>query len=250
MNHPSHPSHFVEYEVHASYMQVVADDGGQFPGYAARPRLGERFPAIVLLHDWWGLNAAVRMVAIRLARAGFYVVAPDLFDGKHAANAREAAALVEEMARQRRFSRVIESLDVLEKHQHSTRRVAVAGIGLGGGLAFRAAIQHPHREAAVVAFSGFPQTYSGKFGSCPVPICAVYGSADPLISQTMIERLRGELASSALRDQHRVVVIDGAAHDLFPDDPSDAEREYGTRALAQAIGFLQEHLRPTEGGAR
>lgn len=247
MNHPSHPSHFVEYEVHASYMQVVADDGGQFPGYAARPRLGERFPAVVLLHDWWGLDAATRMVAIRLARAGFYVVAPDLFDGRHAGTAREAAALVEQMARQRRFSRVIESLDVLEKHQHSTRRVAVAGIGLGGGLAFRAAIHYPHREAAAVAFSGFPQTYAGKFRSCPVPVMAIYGSADPLIPHTMVERLRAEFASSAMRDRHRIVVVDGAAHDLFVEDPTDAQQEAGTRALTQAVGFLNEHLRQPTG---
>jgi carboxymethylenebutenolidase len=224
-------------------MQVVADDGAQFPGYAARPRLGERFPSIVLLHDWWGLNAAVRMLAVRLARAGFYVVAPDLFDGKHAANAREAAALVEEMARQRRFQRVIESLDVLEKHQHSTRRVAVAGIGLGGGMAFRAAIQYPHREAAAVAFSGFPQTYVGKFRDCPVPVLAFYGSHDPLIPHTMVERLRGELAASPLRDQHRVVTIDGGSHELFPEEPTDRQREAGAQAIAQAVTFLNTHLR-------
>lgn len=244
MNHPSHPSHYVEYEVHASYMQVVAGDGGQFPGYAARPRLGERFPAVVLLHDWWGLNGAIRMLATQLAQAGFYVLAPDLFDGKLAKTAREAAGLVDEMARKRRFERVIESLDVLEKHMHSTRRVAVVGVGLGGGLAFRAAIHYPHREAAAVSFSGFPQTYIGKFKACPVPVLAIYGSADPLIPQTMVERLRGELRASALRDQHQVVTFDGAGHELFPEDPTDAEHDHGARAIAKAVAFLNAHLRP------
>lgn len=243
MNHPSHPSHYVEYEVHASYMQVVAGNGGQFPGYAARPRLGERFPSVVLLHDWWGLNGAIRMLAIQVAQAGFYVLAPDLFDGRLAETAREAAGLVDEMARKRRFERVIESLDVLEKHQHSARRVAVIGVGLGGGLAFRAAIQHPHREAAVVSFSGFPQTYIGKFRSCPVPVLAIYGSADPLIPKTMIERLHGELKASALRDQHQVVTLEGAGHELFPEEPTDDERAIGARAFARAIAFLNAHLR-------
>ena len=243
MNHPPHPSHHVEYEVHASYMQVVADDGVQFPGYAARPRLGERFPAVVLLHDWWGLNGAIRILAIQFAQAGFYVLAPDLFDGQLAKTARQAAGLVDEMARKRRFDRVIESLDVLEKHMHSTRRVAVVGVGLGGGLAFRAAIQYPHREAAAVSFSGFPQTYIGKFRSCPVPVLAIYGSADPLIPHTMVERLRGELKASALRDQHHVVTLDGTGHELFPEEPTDDERSTGARAIAQAVAFLNIHLR-------
>jgi carboxymethylenebutenolidase len=208
-------------------MQVVAGDGGQFPGYAARP----------------GLSGAMRMLAIQFAQAGFYALVPDLFDGQLAKTARQAASLVDEMARRRRFERVIESLDVLENHQHSTRRVAVIGVGLGGGLAFRAAIQHPHREAAAVSFSGFPQTYIGKFKACPVPVLAIYGSADPLIPQTMIERLRGELRLSALRDQHQVVTLEGAGHELFPEEPTDAEHETGARAVAQAVAFLNAHLR-------
>lgn len=243
MNHTPRPSSHVEYEVRAGYIRIVADDGTTFAAYGAQPRLGERFPAIVLLHDWWGLNDAVRMLAVQLAQTGFYVVAPDLFDGKQAANARDAAVLVEEIARKRRFRRVMEAFDVMEAHQHATHRVAVVGLGLGGGLAFRAAIQYPHREAAAVAFSGFPQTYSGQFRNCPVPVMAVFGSSDPLVPAAMIDRLRAEFAASELRDQHRVVVIEGAGHELFPADPSNAERAHGTRALASAVNFLNAHLR-------
>lgn len=184
------------------------------------------------------------MLAVQFAQAGFYVLAPDLFDGQMAQNAREAAVLVDEMARKRRFSRVVESLDVLEKHQHSTRRVAVVGVGLGGGLAFRAAIHYPHREAAAVAFSGFPQTYIGKFKACPVPVLAIYGSDDPLIPLTMVERLRHELQASALHEQHQVVMLEGAGHELFPEEPTDSQRALGNKALLQAVAFLNAHLRP------
>lgn len=246
MNHAPLPSHHVEYEVRAGYLSIVADDGATFSAYGAQPRLGERFPAVVLLHDWWGLNTAARLLAVQLAQAGFYVVAPDLFDGKHAATAREAAVLVEEIARKRRFRRVMESFDVLETNLHATRRTAVVGIGMGGGLAFRAAIQYPHREAAVVALSGFPQTYSGQFRNCPVPVLAVYGGADPLIPRPMIDRLRAELNTAVLHDHHRLTIIDGAGHEFFPDDPTDAERMHGSQALAHAVAYLNHHLRPSQ----
>lgn len=224
-------------------MSVVDDGGTMFTAYGARPRINERVPAVVLLHDWWGLSAAIRMLATQLAQAGFYVVAPDLFDGKLPTNAREAAAQVEEIAKKRRFRRVIEAFDVLETHDHANGHVAVAGVGLGGGLAFRAAIQYPHREAAAVAFSGFPQTYMGQFRECPVPIMAVFGANDHLIPRTMVERLRGEFSVSALRDKHQIVMIDGAQHDLFPDDPTDAQRANGALALSYGIDFLNFHLK-------
>ena len=98
---------------------------------------------------------------------------------------------------------------------------------------------------AAVSFSGFPQTYIGKFRACPVPVLAFYGSADPLIPQTMVERLRGELRASALRDQHQVVTLDGAGHELFPEEPTDAERDTGARVWtddhASILPYVQWH---------
>lgn len=237
---------YVEYEIRAGYMDIVTDDGQYLTVYGAQPRIGERFPAVVLLHDWWGLNDAVRMVVKQIAQAGFYVVAPDLFDGNAAGSAREAAALVEDIAKKRRFHLVMEAMDAMEKNYHTGHRVAVAGIGLGGGMAFRAAVQYPHKEAAVVAFNGFPQMYIDSFKNCPVPIMAIYGTRDPLIPASMIARVKQSLESATLRDQHRLLMIEGAGHELFPNTPTDAEFEHGAEALAHGIAFLNTHLRQTK----
>lgn len=235
--------HHVEYQTRAGYQTVIADDGMQFAAFGAQPLLGQRFPAIVLLHDWWGLTASVRALAVQLAQAGYYVIAPDLFDGHTADTAREAASLVELIARKKRFARVLDAFEVVEQHQHTKHQVAVVGVGLGGSLAFRAAIQYPHREKAAIAFSGFPQTYMGKFRHCPVPVLAVYGSDDHLIPKTMVDVLRTELAAADRHDAHRVVVIPGAGHDLFPDDADGDDRETSARALAHALTFLEHHVR-------
>ncbi|NOG52641.1 MAG: hypothetical protein HND48_26735 [Chloroflexi bacterium] len=91
--------HHIEYQTHAGYQTIIADDGMQFAAFGAQPLLGQRFPAIVLLHDWWGLTASVRALTVQLAQAGYHVIAPDLFDGHTAHTAREAASLVEAIAR-------------------------------------------------------------------------------------------------------------------------------------------------------
>lgn len=235
--------HHIEYQTHAGYQTIIADDGMQFAAFGAQPLLGQRFPAIVLLHDWWGLTASVRALTVQLAQAGYHVIAPDLFDGHTAHTAREAASLVELIARKKRFARVLDAFEVVERRQHTLHQVAVVGVGLGGSLAVRAAIQYPHREKAVVAFSGFPQTYIGKFRHCPVPVLAVYGGDDPLIPQAMVNALRAELAAADRRDVHRVVVMPGAGHDLFPEDADGDDRQTSARALAHALAFLEHHVR-------
>ena len=54
---------------------------------------GECHGAILVLHSWWGLNGFFRRLCDRFAKEGFLALAPDLYDGKVAANVAEAKAL-------------------------------------------------------------------------------------------------------------------------------------------------------------
>ena len=47
------PQH-VEYNVISGRISVVGDDGTYLPAYWSHPDIGGRFPAVVILHDWWG----------------------------------------------------------------------------------------------------------------------------------------------------------------------------------------------------
>ena len=52
-------------------------------GYFAFPAdMVEPLPAVVLVHEWWGLNDTVRAIAQRLAAQGYIVIAVDLFEGR------------------------------------------------------------------------------------------------------------------------------------------------------------------------
>src|SRR5690606_28302938 len=57
-------------------------DGKEESGYLAMPQDGEHSPAIVLVHEWWGLNDQTRGLADRLAEEGFRVFVPDLYGGR------------------------------------------------------------------------------------------------------------------------------------------------------------------------
>lgn len=235
------PNH-VEYAINSGFIQIVMDKGRQQPAYYAAPRLGRLFPAVALIHDWWGLTPIIRRLANHFAQTGYYVIVPDLFEGQRADSPRRAMELVEALGEERGMMRVSSALNVVEHHNHSNGQVACIGIGLGGSFAFNAAINRDDLEASV-AFGGFPQAYLGRFKNCNTPILALYGSEEPHIQPKTIEKLKRELAESMLGDQHEVSVIDGIGHTFFAEDLSEDERNQGRLALGKTMDFLQTHLK-------
>ena len=74
-----------------SELEIPVEDGA-LPAYLARPAAGHG-PGVLVLHEAFGLVEHVRDVCDRLARAGFVALAPDLFRGRSADNAEQAAEL-------------------------------------------------------------------------------------------------------------------------------------------------------------
>lgn len=237
---PIYDTTHVEYATVTGRISIVMDDGSQLPAYWSHPQLGTKFPGIALLHDWWGFDDIVRRVANYFATMGYYVIVPDLFDGHKANTPTEAMKLVEAY-KDNSYMRVDTTLSVLEKHHQGNSKVAAIGLGMGGSLAFEAAIQRKDLEAAV-AFGGFPQSYLGHFKDAPTPILALYGTDEPYTKPVVIEQLRKELASSSHKAVHQVEVIEGVRHQFFGHDVLDSEREAARQALNITLAFLETHI--------
>ena len=128
---------------------------------------------------------------------------------------------------------------MLENHGRTDGHTAAVGLGMGGSLAFEAALHRNDLEAAV-SFYGFPQRYLGKFKDAKTPILAVYGSADPFVASNVIDELRRELAQSPLG--HEVVILDGAARDFLSENLiPDAAKQPGSIAWQTMLAFLEKH---------
>jgi len=56
-------------------------DGQSVQGYLAEPAGGSG-PGVVVIQEWWGLNAQIKGVADRMAAAGYRALVPDLYRGK------------------------------------------------------------------------------------------------------------------------------------------------------------------------
>ncbi len=233
------PDH-LEYEVTSGNIQIAMEDGGMLPAYWAHPSMGAKFPGIVLIHDWWGVTPVVRRLAMQLAQTGYYVIVPDLYNGKLAETHSEALALFEALG-ESGYKRADTALSVLEHHHNCNGDVAAVGLGMGGSLSFEAALVRKDLEAAV-AFGGFPQRYLGHFAQAHIPILAIYGSEDEFVPRTVIEQLREELAAHSQTHHHQVIVLEGARHEIFDDDLTPAQEKLSVDAWTRTLDFIDDYL--------
>ncbi|NJO85155.1 MAG: hypothetical protein HC828_22030 [Blastochloris sp.] len=228
----------VEHATTSGRVYVMLDDGHYFPAYWSHPDTAGDFPGICLIHDWWGITATERRLGNLFAQMGYYVVVPDLFDGKTASSAYQAIALVKALG-DKAIGYIDKTLVSLENHSRCNGNVAAVGLGMGGSLAFKASLMRPDLEAAV-AYYGLPHSYIGRFARAKAPILAFYGSHEPHVPADMIERMKRELANSPL--MHDVVILDGAARGFFDGPPVLDPNQPGTIAWETTLNFLDKHL--------
>lgn len=239
---PLYKSTHVEYRIESGHIRIAMEDGTHLPAYWAHPASGTRFPAVALIHNWWGITDIVRRMAHLFAQTGYYVVIPDLFNGTLPKTHLEAAQAVKALGTHG-FEKIDAALSVLEGHHLCNRKVAAVGMGMGGSLAMQAAIERDDLEVAV-AFYGFPQEFLGKFARANTPIQAIYGAQDRLITPKVVDALRRELAQTPLKDRHEVVIIPDAAHDFITDNPTEAQRTQAGAAWEEAVRFIETYISP------
>jgi carboxymethylenebutenolidase len=134
-------------------------NGHNASGYLASPGSGSG-PGILVIQEWWGLDAGVKTMVDRLAAEGFVALAPDLYHGELAKHDEmdKAAHLMNSMPAERAGKDMSGAVDYLASHPAVTSNgIGVVGFCMGGMLAFLIAANRGDQVKAVVPFYGFPQ---------------------------------------------------------------------------------------------
>ena len=137
-------------------------NGSTASGYLVKPSSGSG-PGVLVIQEWWGLDAGIKEMAERLGKAGFVALAPDLYHGELAAHDEmdKAAHLMQSMPPDRAGRDMSGAVDYLASHAAVTSKsIGVVGFCMGGMLSFIIAANRPDKVSAVVPFYGFP---SGPF---------------------------------------------------------------------------------------
>lgn len=134
-------------------------NGSTASGYLVTPPAGSGL-GVLVIQEWWGLDASMKESADRLGAAGFVALAPDLYHGEVAGHDEmdKAAHLMQGLPADRAGRDMSGAIDYLAGHSAVTSKgIGVVGFCMGGMLAFIIAANRPDAVKAVVPFYGFPQ---------------------------------------------------------------------------------------------
>ncbi len=217
-----------------------------FYGHFAYPSdMIEPLPAVIVVHDWCGLNEDTRDAANQLASYGYIVLAVDLYGG-------ETVDTVDE-ARRRMIPVVENPLQVKANLEEAVNflsnaanapTIATLGWGFGGGWSLNAAMWFPEDLDAAVVYYGQVTSDDELLQSIEAPVLGLFGERDRSVTAETVSAF--EEAMVRLQKEYSVHVYPDRGHAFA--DPARATYDEATTADAwrRTEAFLAEALAPDE----
>jgi carboxymethylenebutenolidase len=173
---------------HGEWVKIKRGDQ-TIRAYVAYPERKTKAPAVIVIHEIYGLTDWEPTVADRLAKAGYVAIVPDLLSskyGKSPSNSDEGRKLIGELEP----DRITADLDATYGYVNGLPAVAkdhsgTIGFCWGGGQSFRYATNNPRLKAVVVAYGPAPDTADLK--RIKTPVLGIYGENDERINAKLPE---------------------------------------------------------------
>jgi len=212
------------------------------PGYLARPADNGTYPAVVMIHEWWGLNENIEHMADILAGHGYVVFAVDLYGGEVATNASRASELSGQVRSNPdvAVSKMSRAVSGLRDASYTTEQVASLGWCFGGGQSLQLSLSDADLNATVIYY-GTLTTNESTLQRIDAPVLGVFGSEDQVVG---IENVRAfDRTLGDLGIEREIYVYEGASH-AFANPSGESFRPNDTRdAWGKTLRFLDENLR-------
>lgn len=147
-------------------------------GYLALPGGRGRHPALVVIHEWWGLNDWVKEQARKFAESGYVALAVDLYRGKVATTPEEAHELSRGLPPDRAARDMKAAFDFLAARKDVNKdKIGSVGWCMGGGFSLELALNEPRLAACAINY-GHLATDPADIAKIHAPILGNFGGQD------------------------------------------------------------------------
>ena len=221
-------------------------------GYLVYPELAnntqqqqqEPMPAVIMIHEWLGLNEHIKNQADILAKEGYVVLAVDLYRGEVAADSNRAMELTSSV--RNNSASAIDNLQSAVNYVKSLEmvdgsRIASLGWCFGGDWSLQLALNSSENPlAATIVYYGRPVTDTASLSSISWPILGIFGDQDQAIPVESVKQFTSALNASGVTNE--IYLYEGVGH-AFANPSGD---NYASKETADAwqktIGFLRTYL--------
>jgi len=222
-----------------------SSDGFTIKAFLAKPlKTGWGLPAILILHEWWGLNEHITDIAQRLAREDYVAFAPDLYSrlgSQVACEPAEAAKLMNALSSQAVLRDLNAATTYLKTQPFvDPLRIGVVGFSMGGTFALTQAGHNSDLKATAAFYGKVPPLETFDYLLCP--ILYHYGAKDGWVTKQEVELLQQGLTKYG--KPGLVHSYPDAGHAFFNDTRPEAYRAQAARlAWERTLQFFHQHLR-------
>ena len=211
-------------------------------GFLAMPESGGRHPALVVIHEWWGLNDWVKEQARKFAEQGYVALAPDLYRGQIATDPSQAHELSRGMPQDRAVRDLKAAFAYLATRSDVDKaKIGSVGWCMGGGLSLQLAVHEPQLAACVVNYGAMP-TDAADIQKIHAPVLGNFGADDRGIPPSAVKAF-GEALDAAGKTGD-VKIYEGAGHAFQnPNNKAGYRAEAAANAWKRMVDFFNRTLK-------
>ena len=216
-------------------------EGVRLSGFLVQPVTPGKYPGIVMIHEWWGLNDQVKSMADITAREGYVVLAVDLFKGNVATTIEGAQANIRNNPNNETIPKMQEAVKYLRNMTNVDKsRIASLGWCYGGGQSFQLGVNEDLQ--GTVIYYGQVSTDSALLMKMKQPVIGFFGVEDTSIPAKDVrefERILKEQGTNV-----NISVYEGAGHAFSnPTNTQAFRKEQAIDAWNKTLTFLDLNLK-------
>ena len=227
---------------------------GEMLAYRAAPQGALSAPLVLVVSEIFGVHEYMRDVCRRLAKLGYFAVAPELFARQ--GDPRSIASIPEiqqKITSRTPDAQVMADLDAAlawaEKAGGDGKRVAITGFCWGGRIAWLYAAHQPRLRAGaawygrlVGASNEFTPRHPGSLANeLKAPVLGLYGGLDSGIPLETVEAMEAALKDGSDAAQASSIhVYDNAPHAFHADYRPSYRKEEAEDAWRRMLAWFRE----------
>jgi len=157
-------------------------DGKPIKGWLSRPVNAKgNLPAMVVIHQWWGLDDSIRQASERYAGEGYMTLAVDLYQGNVATQPKDAMQMSRALSKDKAsgYANIKDAIAYL-KGQGATE-IGVIGWCMGGRWSLLTALAYPDDIDAAVIYYGGVTADQKQLAVLDMPVLGIFAGDDFIV---------------------------------------------------------------------
>ncbi|MFZ8932938.1 MAG: dienelactone hydrolase family protein [Bacteriovoracaceae bacterium] len=200
-----------------------------FSGYFVKAKGEGKKPAIIVVHEWWGLNDYARKRADMLSELGYHAFALDMYGkGKRASHPKEAKAFAQETLKnpklvKQKFDKVIEILK--NDKDVDPDNIAAIGYCFGGGIVLNMARMGSDLKGVISYHGSLTPLRKAKRGQVKAKVLVFNGDKDGFVPKKDIRAFKREMRRAKV--DYRFENITNAKHSFTNPIATEVGKKFG-----------------------